>query len=91
MEGVKIAKVITTRVSLLKDANLIEIREKYPEICKTENILHQNKLTERVWEYLKEQEGAVEEQITVDAKKLHEVNKAYTTQTLSTSVRITGL
>lgn len=91
MEGIEISKRVIPRISLLPEVDLKKIQETYPEICSLTNVLHQDKLTDKVWEYLKAQEGAVEEQITVDAKKLHSVTKAYTTQTLTTSIVITGL
>lgn len=91
VEWVTVMKKERPTVTLRKDVDKYLIRSLYPDICKSQNVLHQEKLSEKVWDYLKSQPEAVEEVITVDAKKLNEVTKEYTEQKITTYIEVKGL
>lgn len=90
-EGITISKKTRTSISLLPEADLQKIRSLYPAICSSQNVLHQEKLSKQVREFLKSQPEAVEEVISVDAKALHSVTKDYTAQKLTTYIEVKGL
>jgi hypothetical protein len=90
-EGITVSKKTRATISLLPNVDLQKIRSIYPAICTSQNVLHQDKLSEKVWEYLMQQPEAVEEVISVDAKKLHIVTKEYTTQKITEYIEIKGL
>lgn len=91
VEGILVSKKTRATISLLPDIDLQKIKSLYPAICTTENRIDKNKLSDKVRSYLKEHTEAVEEDINVNARKLHEVTKEYTTQKLTSYIEVKGL
>lgn len=90
-EGITVRKKTRRSIYLLPNVDLQKIRKLYPDITTLQNVLHPEKLSDKVREYLKAQPEAVEEVIDVDARKLHEVTKDYTKQSLTTYIEVKGL
>jgi len=90
--NVEISKKQRPTITLLKDVDMKVIQEKYPSLCDIIYGFDIKKVTPEELEEIKNKyKEAYYESITVDAKKLNEVTKEYTSQKITTYVEVKGI
>lgn len=89
VDWVDVMKKQRATITLSKTADLKTIRLQYPDLCNTIHWLDVKKLTSNQFEEIKSTyPEAYYEDISVDAKKLHEQTKEYTEQKVTTYIEV---
>ena len=90
--SIEIAKKQRASITLANDVDLKTIRLQYPEVCNTHYWVDVKKLTADELEEIKQKYNkAYYEDISVDAKALHNLTKDYTKQSLTTYIEVRGI
>lgn len=89
IEGITVSRKSRKSISLLPEVDLVEIKERYPDLVSVKNVLDVKKVDEELMEVIKEKApDAITQEYDVNTKLLHECTKDYTTQKVTTYLEV---